>query len=554
MSPDDLLTTLDALGHPRLLVLGDVILDRYTWGDAERISQEAPVIVLRADSREDRPGGGANVCHMLRGLQAEVACVGVVGDDSDGRALRLLLAEAGVDVRGLLVDPARPTTRKERFMGRAQGRHPHQILRVDSEVRSPATPAMEAQLIAAVAARISSCDALLISDYAKGACTPAVLRAAIDAARAARVPVIVDPVRLAPGRREDYARYRGATTMTPNRLEAELATGVRIVTAHDAYQAARSLCRDCALDFGVVTLDRDGMALVTPDATLSDGWRGECFPTSPRAVYDITGAGDIVLAMIGAALACGLSPADALRLGNVAGGLEVEKIGVAVVTRDEIRQRLQSERHAGSAKLVSLDQLLVQAGEHRQRGQRIVFTNGCFDLLHVGHVSYLEEAAHLGDLLVVGVNSDLSVRKLKGPTRPVIKEHDRAAMLAALACVDYVLVFDEDTPEGILRALRPDVLVKGGTYAADQVVGHEIVTEYGGRVCVTGMVDGVSTTRILNSLAAREPASLPRESPAAPEPSAMSEALSGPHFSVAAAGSISDRSARAGAGGVKQQP
>lgn len=534
MSSHDLLTTLAALGHPRLLVLGDVILDRYTWGDAERISQEAPVIVLRADSREDRPGGGANVCHMLRGLEAEVACVGVVGDDGDGRRLRAILSEAGVDVQGLVVDPSRPTTLKERFMGRAQGRHPHQILRVDSEVRSPATTALEGQLIAAVRSQISRCDALLISDYAKGVCTPAVLRAAIDAARAAGIPVIVDPVRLAPGRGEDYARYRGATTMTPNRLEAELATGVKIATAQDAYLAARKLCRQCQLDFGIVTLDRDGMALVMPDMTssgetLPEAWPGECFATSPRAVYDITGAGDIVLAMIGIALACKLPPPVALRLGNIAGGLEVEKIGVAIVTRDEIRQRLQSERHSGSAKLVSLDQLLIQAGEHRRRGQRIVFTNGCFDLLHVGHVSYLEEAAGLGDVLVVGVNSDQSVRKLKGPTRPVIKEHDRAALLAALACVDHVLVFDEDTPEDILRVLRPEVLVKGGTYAPDQVVGHEIVSAYGGRVCVTGMVDGVSTTRILDSLAARESPGVPASLPSAGEP------LKGPHFSASPA-------------------
>ncbi len=268
------------------------------------------------------------------------------------------------------------------------------------------------------------------------------------------------------------------------------------------------------------------MALVSPDAGSPEGWRDEHFPTSPRAVYDITGAGDIVLATIGVALACGVSPADAVRLGNVAGGLEVEKIGVAVVTRDEIRQRIQAERHAGSDKLVSLEALLARAVERRQRGQRIVFTNGCFDLLHVGHVSYLQEAAQLGDVLVVGVNSDRSVRKLKGPSRPVIKERDRAAMLAALACVDYVLVFDEDTPEEILRALRPDVLVKGGTYAADEVVGHEIVTAYGGKVCLTGVVDGVSTTRILDSLAARD-------SEAAGQPTAGHKPLAGPHFSVA---------------------
>ncbi|HEX5499102.1 MAG TPA: bifunctional ADP-heptose synthase, partial [Thermomicrobiales bacterium] len=329
MAHADLLDTLDRLGHPRALVLGDLILDRYTFGDAERVSQEAPVILLRADQREARLGGAANVCHMLRGLEARVACAGVVGGDGDGQLVRRLLDEAGVDHDCLLVDAGRPTTVKERFIGRAQGRHPHQMLRVDREVREAIGERLERQIAERVASSISEYDVVLVSDYDKGVCTPRLLRTVIDAARRAGVPVLVDPIRSA-----DYSRYRGATSMTPNRLEAELATGLKIATADDAFAAADRLRRELDLELGIVTLDRDGMALV--DA----GGQGAIFPTRPRAVYDITGAGDMALAMIGVSLAAGIPAAQALRLGNVAAGLEVEKVGVAVIPRGEIRDRL----------------------------------------------------------------------------------------------------------------------------------------------------------------------------------------------------------------------
>ncbi len=337
MSGHDLLATFEKFKHPRMLVLGDLILDRYTWGNAERISQEAPVIVLRTDQREARLGGAGNVCNMLRGLEAEVTCAGVVGDDADGHLVRKLLSDVQVDTQVLLVDSARPTTTKERFIGRAQGRHPHQILRVDNEVRDALSVEHEARLSEQIVRLIGEHDAVLISDYDKGVCTPRLLRLVIDAARSAGLPVLVDPIR-----GHDYTRYRGATTMTPNRTEAGLATGITIETADDAIRAGWKLCRELKLDLGIVTLDRDGMALVTPDG------HGEVFPTQPRAVYDITGAGDMVLAMIGLAFASGASPEDAVRLGNVAGGLEVEKVGVAVIPRSEIRERLVADRPVGS--------------------------------------------------------------------------------------------------------------------------------------------------------------------------------------------------------------
>lgn len=520
MSSPELLTAFDHLGHPRVLVVGDLILDRYTFGDAERVSQEAPVILLRAEQREVRLGGAANVCNMLRGLQAEVACAGVVGRDRDGELVRNLLNGAGVETSSLYDDAARPTTVKERFIGRAQGRHPHQMLRVDSEMRDAITAEQEELLLTSLARRLPLFDVVLISDYSKGVCTRGLLSKLIEAARAAGVPVLVDPIRS-----HDYSCYRGATSMTPNRLEAEMATGIRIENAADAFRAARKLRDDLQLDLGIVTLDRDGMALVDRDGAAS------VFPTRPRAVYDITGAGDMALAMIGVALAAKTPPPLALQLANVAAGLEVEKVGVAVIPRDEIRQRIVEEARAvepqaSTARMVGpkdkvadIDRLAAKIAEHQKAGRKIVFTNGCFDLLHVGHVSYLAEARELGDVLIVGLNSDASVRRLKGPTRPVINQSDRATMLAALAAVDYVVIFDEPTPHRLLEALRPDVLVKGGTYAPQEVVGHEVVTAYGGEVCVVGMVDGVSTTKIVALL---------RGAPA-------STTLAGPHFLPAAA-------------------
>ncbi|HWB07791.1 MAG TPA: D-glycero-beta-D-manno-heptose 1-phosphate adenylyltransferase [Pirellulales bacterium] len=502
MNSPDLLSAFDRLGHPRVLVLGDLILDRYTFGDAERVSQEAPVILLRADQREARLGGAANVCNMLRGLGAEVTCAGVVGADRDGELVRRLLDEAGVDSSALLEDHSRPTTVKERFIGRAQGRHPHQMLRVDNEVRDPIAASLQRELLDPLLDRLASFDVILVSDYAKGVCTPALLRELIDRARQANVPLLVDPIRS-----HDYSRYQGATSMTPNRLEAEMATGLRINSAADAFVAAGRLREQLRLDLGIITLDRDGMALVDRDGTAS------IFPTRPRAVYDITGAGDMALAMIGVALAARLAPPVALQLANVAAGLEVEKVGVAVIPRPEIRQRLVDECRAADAnanlveralwpqdKICGLDELERFCRAHRGAARKIVFTNGCFDLLHVGHVSYLAEARRLGDVLMVGLNSDASVRRLKGPTRPVISERDRATMLAALAAVDHVVIFDEPTPHHLLHRLRPDVLVKGGTYAPNEVVGHEVVSAYGGQVCVVGLVAGVSTTKIVESL------------------------------------------------------
>ncbi len=488
----DLAGILQRLAAPRMLVVGDLILDRYVWGEAERVSPEAPVLVLRSDRQEARLGGAASVAGLLRGLDVEVVLAGVVGDDVGGHTLRRLLTEDRIDVSTVRLDPDRPTTTKERFIGRTANRSAsggHQILRVDYEVREPLSSELERQLADAAFACLAECQALLIADYHKGVCTPTLLSQLIGAARDRGIPVLVDPARTA-----DFSRYAGATVLVPNRLEAEWGTGRKIRTSADAVAAARDLLAQYAPQAIVLKLDREGMVVARRDE------EPIVFPTRPRDVYDVTGAGDMVLAMLGLCLASGIDLPTAIPLANTAAGLEVERLGVVPVTRSEICAELQRAPHSLTDKLVTADQMERLAEQYRRQGKSVVFTNGCFDLLHVGHVNYLLDAAQLGDILVVAVNSDASVRRLKGADRPVISQDSRAALLAALACVDHVLGFAEDTPHTLLRQIRPDVLVKGGTYRVEEVVGRETVEEYGGRVCVVGCVEGVSTTEILDSI------------------------------------------------------
>ncbi|MFP6695282.1 MAG: D-glycero-beta-D-manno-heptose 1-phosphate adenylyltransferase [Pirellulales bacterium] len=491
MNAPELLDVLDKLGQPNVLVVGDLILDLYTWGDAERISQEAPVILLRADRREKRLGGAANVCQMLRGLEANVMCAGIVGRDEAGQWVIDRLVKEGVECQALLTDAGRPTTTKERFIGRAEGRHPHQILRVDNEVRRAMADDLESQLIELVCNKLSTADVVLVSDYGKGVCSPSLLRAVIDTARQHGVPVVVDPIKA-----KNFSVYRGATAITPNRSEAEVATDSKIKSSTDASAAAERIIEQADLQAGFITLDRDGMALARR------GEPTEIFSTRPRAVYDITGAGDIVLATIGICTAARVDPRLAAQLANVAGGLEVEQIGVAVIQRSEIRSHLLSEIQPSTGKILPCRELVDRLQAQRRGGQKIVFTNGCFDLLHVGHITYLQQAATLGDVLVIGLNSDSSVRELKGPTRPVIGQQDRAAMLSALMCVGFVVLFEEQTPLRLIEQILPDILVKGGDYTADQVIGRECVESQGGQIVILPLVDGVSTTKIIKSVAA----------------------------------------------------
>src|SRR5947207_2388930 len=456
----ELIDLVQRLGQPNVLVLGDLILDRYVWGDAERISQEAPVILLHADKREERLGGASSVATMLRALGAKVSLVGVVGADFDGARICQGLTDLGIDHDGVLNDADRPSTVKERYIGRAAHRHPQQLLRVDFETRQPVQNGVEAALTEAVRHQLRKADIVLISDYDKGVCTPGLLQAAIVAAKERGVRAVADPIR-----RADYAKYRGCTAMTPNRYEAGLATGRAIHGTGQALDAAAELMQTLELEAGIVTLDKDGMALAHRDG------RRQIFPTRPRQVYDITGAGDMVMSVLAMALAAGADYEPAIRLANVAGGLEVEKIGVATVTRDEILRDLLGHGAGGGSKLFDREVLGAEIQRRKQLGQRIAFTNGCFDLLHAGHVRYLQEARAQADVLVVGLNSDASVRALKGPSRPVNSAEARSQVLAGLQAVDYLTIFDEPTPLPLIQKIRPDVLVKGADYRREEVVG-----------------------------------------------------------------------------------
>ena len=491
MTPD-LIRRVETLGEPNVLVVGDLILDRYIWGDAERISQEAPVPLLRADRREHRLGGAASVATMLRALGAKVRLAGVVGTDPEAIVVRRLLTDAGIDARLVVPLDDRPTTLKERYIGRAQDRHPQQMIRVDYEVRDPIPAPIETLLSGQLARTLNGVDLALISDYDKGVCTPALLRALIDECRRRGIKVLADPIR---GR--DYSRYRGVHCMTPNRLEASMATGLPIDRPEDAFAVGRRLVEQLGMEAALVTLDRDGMAL-----TRADG-RTEIVPTRPRSVYDITGAGDMVLAVVGLCLAAGADYDEAAALGNVAGGLEVEKIGVALLSREEIIRDLIEHHHPEASKRPDRERLVAEVKRRKAAGQKVVFTNGCFDILHLGHARLLREAKALGDYLVVGLNSDASVRRLKGETRPINAEADRAELLAALGSVDAVAIFEEDTPLDLIGRLRPDVLVKGGDYRPEDVVGREVVEAAGGKLVLIATVEGHSTTGLARRLADR---------------------------------------------------
>lgn len=484
--PDQLIELLEQTFRPRILLVGDVMLDRYLWGDVERISPEAPIPVLRISSQEHRLGGAGNVAAMLAALGADPMPVAVVGDDAEGRIVRQLLEQSGIDHRGVLVDPVRTTTLKERLLGRSHQRYPHHMMRVDRENAAPIETDLAESLLESVGESLDRVDLVMVSDYNKGVCAGDFIPRVVEMATSAGVRVIADPVA-----KTDYHRYAGCACITPNRTEASLAVGMKISTPQDGTEAARRL-----LEFGVeaaaVTMDRDGIAWVDREGN------SQVFSGRPRQVSDITGAGDMVLSAVAYAMAAGADYTTTMELANLAGGLEVERLGVVPVTRREMLAELSRAAYNTNHKILPLDQLLGELARHRQTGRRIVMTNGCFDLLHPGHVSSLQEARRQGDCLVVGLNSDRSVRQLKGPDRPIIDEQGRAEMLAALACVDYVVLFDETSVEPLVERVLPDVIVKSSQYTSDEeVVGASTVKLHGGHVVRVPMKPHYSTTRLI---------------------------------------------------------
>jgi D-beta-D-heptose 7-phosphate kinase/D-beta-D-heptose 1-phosphate adenosyltransferase len=490
-----LIEQIERFGSPRIALLGDFILDRYVYGDVERISPEAPVPVLNVVDEEVRPGGAANVAASVLALGGKVACIGVTGQDGVARELAALLSSRGAETSGLVALKGRPTGVKVRYVGLAQHRRAQQILRVDTETSAPIPENVWATLRGAVAAEARNCPVLIVEDYDKGVLTDAMAPGIIGETRRAGCSVIVDPALI-----PDYRRYRGATLLTPNRYEAALASGVSIDGDDSLRAAGERLLAAAEADAVLITLDKEGCYL------LERGGEGRRIPTSsPRAVYDVTGAGDEMVAALAVAIAEKLPYDEAVALANVAAGLEVERFGVVPVTREEIFERLRHLIGLRGNKVLGRDRLAEELSRRRGNGEVIVFTNGCFDLLHMGHVRYLQQARQLGSCLIVAINSDESVKRLKGPTRPIIGADERAEMLGSLECVDHVTVFEEDTPIPLLELLRPEILAKGGTTPV--VVGRELVEGYGGRVLTLDLVDGLSTTEIIDRIVSTENAS-----------------------------------------------
>ncbi len=482
MTDGHLEEVIRTIGTPRILVVGDLMLDRYVWGDVGRISPEAPVPVLRVEREENKLGGSGSVIANLVCLGAEVSCCGVVGDDYHGGLVLTELERLGVGAEGVFTAPGRPTGVKTRVIARVQ-----HVVRIDNEDTAPLDDDFEDQVMAFLADIMPTQDLVIVSDYNKGLVSERLAREVIILARRHDKDILVDT------KCDDAAKFAGATTITPNRREAERLTGTPLDTRENMQQAAHQLMIDLDLDFATVTLDRDGMALCTGESF-------EIFPTHPVEVYDTTGAGDMALSIMGFVLAGGYSVEDALQLANIACGIEISRVGVSPVTREEIIARIKEVHHLVPGKIKTLAEIARIVEEARRRRQRIVFTNGCFDLLHIGHIKYLQFSKAQGDILILGVNTDESVRRLKGPSRPILDQTHRGQILSAIEWIDHIIFFDEDTPMELLKVVRPDVLVKGAQYSRDQVVGADFVESYGGEIRLAPMVEGISTTDIVDKI------------------------------------------------------
>ncbi len=463
----------------RVLVLGDLMLDRYWQGSAAKISPEAPVPVVHVHDREERPGGGANVALNMISLGVHVDLCGLVGEDEAGRQLAEHLREAGVSCH-LQVEKGLPTITKLRVISQHQ-----QLIRLDFE--QPMWERDLSELEGLFLRQLQATDLVILSDYAKG--TLQQPQRLIEAANRQGVPILVDP------KGSDFGKYRNATLLTPNLKEFEAVMG-RCETDQALNEKGMALCRQLNLKALLITLSERGMLLILEDAPPIH------LPTRAREVFDVTGAGDTVIGVLGAGMAAGMPIQDAAGLANVAAGLMVAKLGAGSVSLGELKGALR--RQGDFQAMLSRDELLEAADEARYQGERIVMTNGCFDILHEGHVRYLQQAKQLGDRLVVAVNDDESVRRLKGEGRPINGIKQRMAVLAGLASVDWVVAFSEDTPESLICEIKPDLLVKGGDYRPQDIAGYDCVVNNGGKVMVLEYLEGVSTSRIVEAMRERE--------------------------------------------------
>ena len=473
----DLIPLIERLQSARVLCIGDVMLDHYVYGQVERVSPEAPIPVLNIERELKTLGGAGNVLRNLAALRANAAFISVVGNDDAGREIsRLLETQEGTEVH-VLVQPARTTTVKTRYVAANQ-----QLLRADRETAIPLDPYIREDLLRLARELVTDQSVVIVSDYAKGVLTEGVALEIIRASREAGALVIVDP------KGGDPIRYRGADLLKPNRRELAHATGMPVGNEGEVVAAARALIDRCGFRGVLASLGQEGMVLVEHDGSIHSQ------RAAVREVYDVSGAGDTVVAMLGAALGVGISPVDGARLANVAAGIVVGKVGTAVVYPSELAAWIEGHDVFSTDKVVPRPHALDQIERWRRQGLRVGFTNGCFDLLHPGHVSLLRQAKMACDRLVVGLNSDASAARLKGPTRPVQTQAARAAVLASLAAVDLIVIFDEDTPLELIRAMRPQLLVKGADYRVEDVVGADLVRAAGGEVVLAEVMPGYSTS------------------------------------------------------------
>lgn len=461
----------------RVVCVGDVMLDRFVYGHVTRVSPEAPIPVCRVQNETAMLGGAGNVVRNLVALGAGVDFVSVVGEDDIAADVDLLLRDLGGVSHRLTIEKDRPTTSKTRYVAGGQ-----QLLRSDREIRAPVQDSIVDELVAGVEDALQDAALVVISDYGKGVVTDRLAAQVIGLAQKAEKPAIVDP------KSRDFTRYAGATLITPNFKEMSDAAGGEPSTEDDIVAAARALLADADIDTMLVTRGAQGMSLVSVDSA-------DHFPSRAREVFDVSGAGDTVIATLAAGIAAGLPPVDAAQLANVAAGIVVGKTGTAVAYAEDIQAELETLNEAtGLQPSATIDAALGRILTWRDRGEKVGFTNGCFDLLHPGHVSLLSQARGACDRLVVGLNSDASVKRLKGESRPTQTEEARAAVLSSLETVDLVIIFEEETPERLLHEIKPDVLVKGADYTIETVVGADFVQGYGGEVVLAEIVPGFSTT------------------------------------------------------------
>jgi len=463
---------------PNILVIGDLMIDHYLWGSCDRISPEAPVQIVDVAKETTVLGGAGNVINNLKALGANVSVSSVIGDDENGVELINMLHSINVDTTNITMQEGRKTSKKSRIIAVSQ-----QVLRYDKESKNNITQASVNQIVQNLKSAIKRYDIVILSDYGKGVLRDELCEEVIALANASNVKVLVDPKGI------DFKKYSGAYLLTPNKKEAVLATGIEITDKESLEMALLKLKSECNLGVSLITLSEDGIATLDKKV--------EIFPTVAKEVFDVTGAGDTVIASIAFALSAGKTVQESAAFANLAAGVVVGKLGSATVSIDEIEEYEASlHKSTSDAHIKSFEDINAIVSRYRLGGKRVVFTNGCFDILHVGHVKYLQIAKSFGDILIVGLNSDESVSRLKGPTRPVNIAEDRAYLLAALEAVDYVVPFTEDTPYELIKMIEPDVLVKGGDYEGKEVVG----TEFADELKLVDFVDGKSTTKTIQKI------------------------------------------------------